>query len=135
MGLDANEKAAVAGLRWEPGKKCSAPCKPVDDYEFGDKWCPRCNGVFGCGDHDEIAPDMHLPENLWRALQNIARRKRPGIQINTVYDSDTWVAALFDTIEGVLEPVPFFADGTLSGVVFAALVALYDADHPEKLSG
>ena len=76
-------------------------------------------------------PDMHLPENLWRALENLINR-------NILADFDPQFGVELDA-----RRVPFRDrnpdDGPVLGPhvqaesMFAALVALYDAEHPDEL--
>ena len=63
---DMNDKIDVLNrfMGWEPGQQCDGLRKPVDDYEFGDVWCAKCNAVYGCGGHDipPINPYADTPE-------------------------------------------------------------------------
>ena len=85
-----NEKAAVAGGLWTDRRGKA--------WLVDNQWHVE----------PDPAPDMHLPENLWRALEN--RR------FNVLVDAD------------------LYAKRPLAETVLAALVALYDAEHPHGRS-
>lgn len=67
------------------------------------------------------ASDMHDPANLWRALENRA--------LNVMWANDK-VIVMDCCAELAIATSTKIADAT-----FAALVALYDAEHPEEKAG
>ena len=109
--LTENEMAAIAAGLWEPGL------------------CDHCNKQFWVGEtiggndifdhvqHVIDAPDMADPANLWRALENIAKRYRVVNMAFSLNGDCRLQGAGFDVCEGS---------------VFAALVALYKAEHPQE---
>lgn len=88
-----NEKAAIAAGLWQP---CA---------------------IGECVSHNGPPPDMHLPENLWRALDAMdewnAYRLSNGKQ--------NWYLEKGDSTATRPE-------------LFDALVVLYDAEHPEQIN-
>lgn len=98
-----NEKAAIAaGLHTDECELSSMlPHHPRD-------WCAKHKR------YETAAPDMHLPENLWRAVWNL---------------NDRGFATQIDADETGLyrRNSQFYVIGK---DMFAALVALYDAEHP-----
>jgi hypothetical protein len=130
-----NEKAATY-LDWKPETKCTAPCKPVDDHEFGDVWCPVCKEVFGCGNHDVKCPDMSKPENYMRALEVLLSVPHPMSWPTYVdfpcpaRDNGKYIAPWGCTIRHRYHVRGF---GTILGeAAINALAALYDAEHPQE---
>ena len=106
--LTENEMAATAAGLWEPNQ----PCRGYN-WNCSEKACHLCGFVMparkrgermteACGKHDKAAPDMHDPANLWRALEN------RGAELDEI------------------EPIIFTPEW-----LFAALVALYKAEHPQ----
>jgi hypothetical protein len=110
-----NEKAAVAAGLWEPRKEMCR--RPVN------RPCISHGGVVG--EHlrtgrSQPAPDMHDPANLWRALEKL----KPDI----IRGDKEWLCEISDSHFTKIER----CHDTLAGAIFTALVALYEAEHPEK---
>ena len=112
MDLTENEKAATF-IGWKDRERCLAPKKPVDDREFGDVWCPSCNEVYGCGDHDVKCPDMSDLRNYMKALEG------NGIKWAHQLDGPWYVSKSNGSC----------GDGATVG---KALAALYDAEHAKE---
>jgi len=106
-----NEKAAIAAGLWEP-EACPEHQRgaPTDCYAT------------------EPAPDMHDPANLWRALENLRQR---GIRTRVEADLEQplW-GCEFRTVPDDEQIGEVGLARSVANAVFAALVALYDAEHP-----
>jgi hypothetical protein len=119
-----NEKAATF-IGWREGTMCKAPKKPVDDREFGDVWCPSCNEVFGCGDHDVVCPDMSDPRNYMKALTD--DKSFASLALTRDWHNEGWRCELHINN---WTPAIQRDRKTAGEAVVAALAALYDAEHP-----
>ena len=96
-----NAKAAIAAGLWKP--------------------CSHDKNVWICGVRCRAAPDMHDPANLWRALENQQGQWLVDFssgKYNSMLSRD---GQPYRSIRGVGK--------TITEAVFAALVALYDAEH------
>lgn len=102
--MTENEMAAIAAALWEPGQKCTDCACPL--YRHYENWGTKPT-------HEIEAPDMHLPENLWRAVENLRKRG--------------YVVTL-----GAVCTLKHERRYTDAVTLFAALVALYKAGHPDK---
>jgi|SRR5579885_79880 len=108
MTFDENQMAAIAAGLWEPGQPCvKANCRHPGSKHPSVGWAARC-------DHDIPCPDMRLPENLWRAVEN-----RKLSICNNGYGWQVWGEG-----ERAVRPLLAYA-------VLDALVALYKAEHPD----
>lgn len=113
--MNDNEKAAIAAGLWEPGQRTNVNLSTYAWHTYG-------------------APDMHLPENLWRALENRNADIIPSWTING--GEGTWSVEMYlghsvQLAEGGLGARLIEIERpTLVEVVFAALVVFYDAERP-----
>lgn len=97
--MNDNEKAAIAAGLWEPGR------------------ISKLSGAV------LLCPDMHLPENLWRAMDKVG----DSMQLSRDWSNAGWRVELYlDYGHGNL----VIERKDAAETVFAALVALYDAEHP-----
>lgn len=108
-----NEKAAIAAGLWEP-HECY--CHGKGEYRMHNDHRRK----YGPVSHPADCPDMHEPANLWRALEN--RKLDVGFRFGG------WFC---DSGPQLIEEGDGRFHKTLSDAVFAALVALYDAEHPQ----
>ena len=121
--MTENDKAAVAAGRWEPGHKCLGQAEQDIHGNPNPQACGRKSAWVEDPDrrpphwsmtpikhveHESDAPDMHEPGNLWRALETVPKNIRMGILFR-----------LMNCDNGA----------ELRDFAFAALVAVYDADH------
>src|SRR5882724_12082656 len=104
-----NEKAAIAAGLWGPGQKCCG-CNSMR-HVVSD----HCE--FLTHPHDLPAPDMHDPANLWRALGHLPPK----------YDWTLLRGAC--RIRRTDNPLHCLVD---KPDLLRALVALYDAEHPQE---
>ena len=144
--MNDNDKAAIAGRVWEPGQMCEGrnlATTPKRCHYCGTIVEGRKRGEWKPWDeyskHEKGAPDMHDPANLWRALENVVLIERTDAegyvcdqklhQPELWYSEPFWNCRIDSWMETQRNP-------KISGAVFAALVALYDAEHPwEEESG
>ena len=122
--------AAIAAGLWEPNAKCLG--WGPDPYDPRSALQPCSHGRTRW--HKLAAPDMHLPENLWRALEN---RRVPGwgYQIGAHASCEPFCRLSLSYEARARESNPLSLSvseqaDTLTDAVFAALVALYKAEHP-----
>ena len=73
---------------------------------------------------ENIAPDMHDPANLWRGIENRGLSPAPDL-VDGFSMTGRW--GVFD-----VEGNRISHEKGLAGAVFAALVALYDAEHLDE---
>ena len=98
-----NEKATIAAGLWEP-------C--YDDGTF-------------CSSHpSNTAPDMHLPENLWRALEQLTL-----CMLGKNPTTGNWVCSFVCPGRSRHTHIE---RARKCDAVFSALVALYDAEHKNE---
>ena len=125
--LNDNEKAAIAAGLWEPGRVRIV----TNDRNFHEKGYLH-HEVCGV-----LAPDMHDLTNLWRALENRNVDVIPGFTING--GEGTWSVQMYLGHSVQLEDGKLGARlieierPLLVNALFAALVALYNAEHPKEI--
>ena len=127
--MNENEKAAIAARLWEPGRRCNSTETarvPEQDTSsiYGIAWRCSCGRITHADpwlrDHEVPAPDMHDPANLWRALEN----RKLSIFYNPV--RKRWEVTEREHVKWLGD------DESLTIAMFAALVALYHAEHPKE---
>lgn len=123
-GMSDNEKAAIAAGLWES----------FDHHvrtQHDPNQCARC--LSDIRNPMNVAPDMHDPVNWAQGLDNlkidymICRE-----QGETKISVNLGCAWCYGEFGGAM--ITEEAE-TLNDAVFAALVALYDAEHPEEKAG
>jgi hypothetical protein len=113
-----DEKAAIAAGLWEPGRPCVDWTTCRIDIRKGRIMIVNHEVHKSIGPHDIPAPDMHDPVNLLRGAKQAAARA--GKALLGYGDVDCLVRIGARAVEV-----------DLTDMLFAALVALYDAEHPE----
>ena len=103
--LNENEKAAIAAGLWKPHRECPKGAQAK---------------------YHRAAPDMHDPANLWRALETL---KLPIVGVNP--QTGNWCCSIL--LRRHQSKHTHFETPKLADAIFAALVALYDGEHPEEI--